>query len=117
MPGSWSPLIRPRTCRAHSSRGGRREPDAGAWDPRPAVERFSLALVRLLLFLALATIAGALAFYVFKRDPRYLRFIAQVVKYTIFLILSIARGPRLLRLRATRCDRLNPRALASSQAV
>ena len=43
----------------------------------------------MLLFLALATIAGALAFYVFKRDRRYLRFIAQVVKYTIFLMLAI----------------------------
>ena len=51
--------------------------------------RFSLVLVRLLLFLALATIAGALAFYVFKRDRRYLRFIAQVVKYTIFLMLGV----------------------------
>jgi len=38
---------------------------------------------------ALATIAGAFAFYVFKRDRRYLRFIAQVVKYTIFLLLGI----------------------------
>ena len=81
--------MRPRTCRAHSSRGGFREPDAGAWDPRPAVERFSLVLVRVLLFLALATIAAALAFYVFKRDRRYLRFIAQVVKYTIFLMLAV----------------------------
>ncbi|HEY8623348.1 MAG TPA: hypothetical protein VIM74_05730 [Casimicrobiaceae bacterium] len=43
----------------------------------------------MLLFLALATIAGAFAFYVFKRDRRYLRFIAQVVKYTIFLLLGI----------------------------
>jgi hypothetical protein len=82
-------LMHPRTCRVHSSRGGCREPDAGAWEPWPAVERFSLVLVRLLLFLALATIAGALAFYVFKRDRRYLRFVAQVVKYTIFLMLGI----------------------------
>ena len=60
-----------------------------AWEPQPAVERFTLALVRLLLFLALATIAGAFAFYLFKRDRRYLRFIAQVVKYTIFLMLGV----------------------------
>jgi hypothetical protein len=60
-----------------------------AWEPRAAVERLSLLLVRLLLFLSLATIAGALAFYVFKRDRRYLRFIAQVVKYTIFLVLAV----------------------------
>ena len=80
--------MRLRTCRAHSSRGRCREPD-GARERRAAVERFSLLLVRLLLFLALATIAGALAFYVFKRDRRYLRFIAQVVKYTIFLMLAV----------------------------
>ncbi len=43
----------------------------------------------MLLFLALATIAGALALYVFKRDRRYLRFITQVVKYTIYLLLGI----------------------------
>jgi len=48
-----------------------------------------LVLVRLLLFMALATIAGALGFYIFKRDRRYLRFIWQVVKYTIFLLLGI----------------------------
>ena len=27
--------------------------------------------------------------YIFKRDRRYLRFIGQVVKYTIFLILAV----------------------------
>jgi hypothetical protein len=37
----------------------------------------------------LAAIGVALAFYVFKRDRRYLRFIGQVVKYTIFLILAV----------------------------
>ena len=31
----------------------------------------------------------ALAFYIFKRDRRYLRFIWQVVKYTIFLLLGV----------------------------
>jgi hypothetical protein len=48
-----------------------------------------LVLVRLLLFIALATIAGAFGFYIFKRDRRYLRFIWQVVKYTIYLLLGI----------------------------
>ena len=48
-----------------------------------------MVLVRLLLFIALATIAGALGFYIFKRDRRYLRFIWQVVKYTIYLLLGI----------------------------
>jgi hypothetical protein len=28
-------------------------------------------------------------FYVFKRDRRYLRFIWQVVKYTVFLVLGV----------------------------
>ena len=28
-------------------------------------------------------------FYIFKRDQRYLRFIWQVVKYTIFLLLGV----------------------------
>ena len=48
-----------------------------------------MVLVRLLLFIALATIAGAFGFYIFKRDRRYLRFIWQVVKYTIYLLLGI----------------------------
>ena len=48
-----------------------------------------MILVRLLLFLALATIAGAFGLYLFKRDRRYLVFIAQVVKYTIFLLTGI----------------------------
>jgi hypothetical protein len=48
-----------------------------------------VVLVRLLLFMALATIGGALGFYLFKRDRRYLRFIWQVIKYTIFLLLGI----------------------------
>jgi len=30
-----------------------------------------------------------MGFYVVKRDRRYLRFVAQVVKYTIFLLLGI----------------------------
>mgnify|MGYP001798195827 FL=1 len=48
-----------------------------------------MVLVRLLLFLALAAIAGAGAAYLFKRDPRYLRFIGRVIKYTILLLLGI----------------------------
>jgi energy-converting hydrogenase Eha subunit E len=81
--------MRPRTCRAHSSRGRCRGSDPGACQSRPAVEGFSLVLVRFLLFLALAAIGIALGFYVFKRDRRYLRFIAQVVKYTILLMLAV----------------------------
>jgi len=47
-----------------------------------------LALVRLLLFFALAVIAGAAALYLVKRDRRYLRFIGQVVKFTLLLLLG-----------------------------
>jgi len=45
-------------------------------------------LVRLLLFLALAAIAVAGVMYLFNKDRRYLRFIGQVLKFTI-LILAI----------------------------
>ena len=48
-----------------------------------------MILVRFLLFLALATIAVAAIFYLFKKDRRYLRFIGQVVKYTIFLLAGV----------------------------
>ena len=48
-----------------------------------------MILVRLLLFLSLATIGVALALYVIKRDRRYLRFIATVVKFTLFILLAI----------------------------
>ena len=48
-----------------------------------------MILVRLLLFLALAAIAVAAAMYLLKRDRRYLRFIGQVVKYTIFMLLLV----------------------------
>jgi hypothetical protein len=46
-----------------------------------------MVVVRLLLFLALAAIAGAGLFYMFTRDRRYLRFIGQVIRYTILLLL------------------------------
>ena len=46
-------------------------------------------LVRLLLFLALAGIAVAAALYLFSRDRRYLRFIGQVLKFTIVLLAIV----------------------------
>jgi hypothetical protein len=46
-------------------------------------------LVRFLLFLALATVAVSGLLYLFKRDRRYLRFIGQVIKYTIFLLVGV----------------------------
>jgi hypothetical protein len=48
-----------------------------------------LVIVRLLLFLALASVAVALFFYLFKRDRRYLRFIWQVAKFTLIVLLAI----------------------------
>ena len=47
-----------------------------------------MILVRLLLFLALAAIAVSGVLYLFSRDRRYLRFIWQVIKFTI-LILAV----------------------------
>jgi len=47
-----------------------------------------VVLVRLLFFLAIATIAIAGVLYLFGRDRRYLRFIWQVIKFTI-LILAV----------------------------
>jgi len=43
----------------------------------------------LLLFLALAAIAGAAALYLVKHDRRYLRFIGLVVVYTLLLSLGV----------------------------
>jgi hypothetical protein len=48
-----------------------------------------MILVRLLLFFALATIAAALLMYLIKRDRRYLRFIVQVAKFTILVMLCV----------------------------
>jgi hypothetical protein len=47
-----------------------------------------MVIVRLLLFLSLATIGVALLLYFVRRDRRYLTFIWQVVKFTI-LVLAI----------------------------
>jgi hypothetical protein len=46
-------------------------------------------LVRFLLFLALSTIVVAAVLYLFRKDRRYLRFIVQVVKYTIYLMAGV----------------------------
>ncbi|HYT98438.1 MAG TPA: hypothetical protein VEO36_14040 [Casimicrobiaceae bacterium] len=51
-----------------------------------------MAIVRLLLFAALAVIAGALVLYAVKRDRRYLRFIVEVAKYTVIALLAILLG-------------------------
>jgi hypothetical protein len=48
-----------------------------------------VVIVRLLLFLALAAIGGALVLYLFKRDARYLVFIKQVAKFTLIVLASV----------------------------
>jgi hypothetical protein len=48
-----------------------------------------LVLVRLLLFLALAAIGVAAILYLYNRDRRYLRFIGQVIKFTIVLLAIV----------------------------
>ena len=70
-------------ARTETARRARRD------DPARSSLRNPLVLVRMLLFLPLAAIAGAGAAYLFKRDRRYLRFIWRVVQYTILLLLGI----------------------------
>lgn len=48
-----------------------------------------MILVRLLLFLALAAIGVAAILYLYKRDRRYLRFIGQVIKFSILLLAIV----------------------------
>jgi hypothetical protein len=48
-----------------------------------------LVLVRLLLFLAIGAIVAAALLYLFKKDRRYLRFIVQVMKFTIYLLAGV----------------------------
>ena len=58
-----------------------------------------MGLVRLLLGFVLAVIAVAAGLFVLKRDRRYLRFIGQVAKYTVVLLLGVLlffAGARLL---------------------
>jgi preprotein translocase subunit SecG len=49
----------------------------------------ALILVRLLLFLALAAIAVSAVMYLFSKDRRYLRFIWQVVKFTVVILAVV----------------------------
>ena len=48
-----------------------------------------MLIVRLLLVLSIGTIVVAGLFYLFKRDRRYLRFIVQVAKFTIFILVGV----------------------------
>jgi hypothetical protein len=48
-----------------------------------------MVLVRLLLFLSLATIAGSLLLYFFTRNRRYLQFIWHVAKFTLLVLVAV----------------------------
>ena len=48
-----------------------------------------MVIVRLLLFLSLATIGVALLLYLFKRDRRYLAFIGQVLKFSVIVLAAV----------------------------
>ena len=48
-----------------------------------------MILVRLLLFLALAAMAISGVMYIFTKDRRYLRFIWQVVKFTLVILAVV----------------------------
>lgn len=48
-----------------------------------------MVIVRLLLVLVLAAIGVALLLYLFTRDRRYLRFIAQVAKFSLILLAAV----------------------------
>ena len=48
-----------------------------------------MLLVRLLLFLALAAIGVAGLLFLYTRDRRYLRFVGQVIKFTLILAVIV----------------------------
>ena len=48
-----------------------------------------MVIVRLLLVLALGAIVVAGLLYAFTRDRRYLRFLVQVAKFTIYLLAGV----------------------------
>jgi len=48
-----------------------------------------MALVRLLLFIALAIVVGSGLLYLSTRNRRYLRFIGHVVTYTLLLLTGV----------------------------
>ena len=48
-----------------------------------------MILVRLLLFVALASVGAALLLWLVKRDRRYLRFIGLTLKFTVLMLLAI----------------------------
>ena len=60
-------------------------PDASR---RPRAVSFVI-VVRLLLFLALAAIGVSALLYLYSKDRRYLRFIGQVLKFTLVILAVV----------------------------
>jgi uncharacterized membrane protein len=59
---------------------------------RPATQSAApdaLILVRSLLFLALAAMGVAGLLYLYSGNRRYLRFIGQVIKFTLILLIAV----------------------------
>lgn len=48
-----------------------------------------MILIRLLLFLALAAVAVSGLLYLYSKDRKYLRFIGQVLKFTIVILAVV----------------------------
>ena len=48
-----------------------------------------MVIVRLMLFLAFGAIVASGLLYLFTRDRRYLRFVVQVAKFTIWLLAGV----------------------------
>jgi hypothetical protein len=48
-----------------------------------------VVLVRLLFFLAIAAIAVAALLFLYTRDRRYLRFIGQVIKFSVVIVAVV----------------------------
>ena len=48
-----------------------------------------MLLLRIVFVLALITLVVAGGMYLFTRDRRYLRFVGQVLKYFVFILLGV----------------------------
>jgi hypothetical protein len=48
-----------------------------------------MIIVRLLLFIALAAIGSSLFLYLITRDRRYLRFVVQVLKFSLIILVIV----------------------------
>lgn len=76
-----------------------------------------MVIVRLLLFLALSAIGIALVLYFVKRDPRYLRFVGQVFKFTLILLAIVLLTFAAQRLMQEPAERKSGAAPAVAHAL